>query len=75
MKLIKDTASAWETYMVEGYPFGIEKIDRGAWYAFKLFGKDRIYLDTKGMGKERAKALLSHELEGYKSRIITAITA
>jgi hypothetical protein len=75
MKLIRDTASAWETHMVEGYPFGIEKIDRGAWYAFKLFGKDRIYLDTKGTSKAKAIELLTVSLENYKSRIITAITA
>ena len=56
--------------MVEGYPLGIEKIDRGAWYAFRLFGQNRIYFMTEGVGKERAKALLSHELEEYKSRII-----
>jgi len=75
MKLIKDNASAWETYMVEGHPFGIEKIDRGAWYAFHLFGKNRIYLETNGMGKERAKALLAHALKDYKARIIVGKVA
>ena len=75
MKLIKDNASAWETYMVEGYPLGIEKIDRGAWYAFRLFGRNRIYLMTEGVGKERAKALLAHELKEYKSRIIVGRVA
>ena len=75
MKLIKDKTSAWDTYMVEGYPFGIEKIDRGAWYAFRLWGKDRIYLDTKGVGKDKAIALLAPALEDYKSRIIEGIPA
>ena len=70
MRLVKDSASVWETYMVEGYPLGIEKIDRGAWYAFRLFGQNRIYFMTEGVGKERAKALLAQELEEYKSRII-----
>lgn len=70
MKLIKDKASVWETYLVEGYPFGLEKIDRGAWFPFQLWGGKRIYLDTKGTGKDKAKALLVERVEDYKSRII-----
>lgn len=73
MKLIKDEASVWETHLVEGYPFGIEKIDRGAWYPFQLWGKQRIYLDTKGTGKEKAMAVLRIRLEDYKSRIVVGI--
>jgi hypothetical protein len=73
MKLIKDTTSAWDTYMVEGYPFGIERIDRGAWYAFHLWGRDRIYLDTVGVGKAKAIALLEEKLESYKSRIVVGL--
>jgi len=72
MRYIKDSNSVWETYMVEGYPFGIEKIDRGAWYAFHLWGRDRIYLMTEGEGKEKAKAILEKKLEDYKARIIVA---
>jgi hypothetical protein len=75
MKLIKDETSAWETHLVEGYPFGIEKIDRGAWYPFQLWGKRRIYLDTKGMSKEKATAILKERLEDYKSRIVEGVTA
>ena len=75
MKLIKDETSAWETHFVEGYPFGIEKIDRGAWYPFQLWGKRRIYLETKGMGKEKAVAVLKVRLEDYKSRIIEGVSA
>jgi hypothetical protein len=75
MKLIKDEASAWETHFVEGYPFGIEKIDRGAWYPFQLWGKRRIYLETKGMGKEKATAILKEKVEDYKARIIVGVTA
>jgi hypothetical protein len=75
MKLIKDEKSAWETYLVEGYPFGIEKIDRGAWFPFQLWGGRRIYLDTKGTGKERAKAFLEEEIREYESRIIVGVTA
>lgn len=75
MKLIKDEASAWETHLVQGYPFGIEKIDRGAWFPFQLWGGRRIYLDTKGMGKDKATALLAEKVADYKSRIIEAVTA
>ena len=75
MKLIRDEKSAWETYLVEGYPFGIEKIDRGAWFPFQLWGRERIYLDTKGTGKEKAKAFLEIRVEDYKSRIIVGVTA
>jgi hypothetical protein len=73
MKLVKDTASVWETHLVEGYPFGIEKIDRGAWYPFQLWGTRRIYLETKGIGKEKAVAILKVRLEDYKKRIVTGI--
>jgi len=72
MRYVKDPNSVWETYMVEGYPFGIEKIDRGAWYAFHLWGRNRIYLMTKGEGRERAKAILEESLNDYKARIIVA---
>jgi hypothetical protein len=75
MRLIKDEASVWETYLVEGYPFGLEKIDRGAWYPFQLWGKRRIYLETKGMSKEKAAAILKVRLEDYKSKIIVGVTA
>lgn len=72
MKLVKDPNSVWETHMVEGYPFGLEKIDRGAWYAFQLWGKNRIYFMTKGEGKEKAKLVLEERLNDYKKRIIVA---
>jgi UDP-galactopyranose mutase len=75
MKLIKDEASVWETHIVEGYPFGIEKIDRGAWYPFQFYGKRRIYLSYKGMGKEKAAAILKERLEDYKSKIIEGVSA
>ena len=75
MRLIKDESSVWETHFVEGYPFGIEKIDRGAWYPFQLWGGRRIYLETKGMGKEKAAAIVKERLEDYKSRIIEGVTA
>lgn len=79
MKLIKDTASAWETYRVEEFPlWGIEKIDRGAWYIFRQWGGERIYLYQRdkafgrGIGKERAIALLREEIEKYRANIIVS---
>jgi hypothetical protein len=72
MKYVRDTDSVWETHLVEGYPFGIERIDRGAWYAFQLWGKNRIYLMTKGEGKEKAKSILEQRLSDYKARMIVA---
>ena len=77
MKLIKDKASAWETYRVADFPlWGIEKIDRGAWYAFRQWGGERVYLRqregeyARGVSKAKATALLAEELESHKSRII-----
>lgn len=75
MKLIKDKASVWETHLVEGYPFGIEKIDRGAWYAFQLWGNRRIYLMTEGKGKDKAVAVVEQAVEDYKARIIVGVPA
>lgn len=79
MKLIKDTASAWETYRVEEFPlWGIEKIDRGAWYIFRQWGGERIYLYQRdktfgrGIGKERAIALLREEIERHRANIIVS---
>lgn len=79
MKLIRDKESAWETYRVAGFPlWGIEKIDRGAWYVFREFGGNRIYLKQwseaygRGVSKAAAIALLSAEIESHKSKIIVS---
>ena len=79
MKLIKDKASAWETYRVEEFPlWGIEKVDRGAWYIFHQWGGERIYLYQRdkafgrGIAKERAIALLREEIEKHKANIIVS---
>lgn len=78
MKLIKDTASAWETYRVEEFPlWGIEKIDRGAWYIFRQWGGERIYLRQegdlgRGLAKDKAIALLREEIEKYRANIIVS---
>jgi hypothetical protein len=80
MKLIKDEKSAWETYRVADFPqWGIEKIDRGAWYIFREWGKERIYLYQRdkafgrGIGRARAIELLAQEIEDHKSKIIVSV--
>lgn len=79
MKLIKDTASAWETYRVEEFPlWGIEKVDRGAWYVFRQWGGERIYLRqreseyARGVAKDKAVALLGEEIERHRANIIVS---
>lgn len=74
MKLIKDTASVWETYMVEGYPFGIEKIAPRDYVVFRLWGKNRVYLrDTGFISIKQASDYLAPVVEKYEASIITAL--
>lgn len=76
MRLIKDSASVWETHLVEGYPFGIEKIDSRDFVVFRLWGKQRVYMrDTGFTSKAQAFAYLKPMVEKYEASIITAITA
>lgn len=76
MKLIKDEKSVWETYFIEGFPFGIEKIDSRDYVVFRLFGSRRVYLREDGFtSKEQALAYLAPVVENYNNSIITAITA
>lgn len=79
MKLIKDKASAWETYRVADFPlWGIERLDRGAWYIFRQWGGERIYLYQRdrafgrGISKAKAISLLAQEIEDHKSKIIVS---
>ena len=82
MKLVKDNQSAWETYRVEEFPnWGIEKIDRGAWYVFHQWGSQRVYMYAagaiygRGIGKEKAIRFLKKKIEDNRGRIIEAVTA
>jgi len=64
---------AWETYMVEDVPFGVEKIDSRDWVIFRMFGNTRIYLREDGFtSKEQALTYLERDVRTYKSSIITA---
>ena len=64
---------AWEAYLIEGVPFGVEKIDSRDWVIFRMFGKTRIYLREEGFtSKEQALTYLERDVRTYKSSIITA---
>lgn len=76
MKLIKDEASIWETHLVEGYPFGIEKIAPRDYVIFRLWGGRRVYIRDEGFtSKAQAIDYLTPMVEKYEASIITAITA
>jgi hypothetical protein len=76
MKLIKHHESVWETHLIEGYPFGIEKIDARDYVVFRIWGGRRIYLRDEGFtSKAQALAYLEPIVQKYQSSIITAVTA
>jgi hypothetical protein len=76
MKLIKHHESVWETHFIEGYPFGIEKIDARDYVAFRIWGGYRVYLRDEGFtSKAQALDYLTPIVEKYQSSIITAVTA
>jgi hypothetical protein len=76
MKLIQHHESVWETYLIEGYPFGIEKIAPRDYVAFRMWGGRRVYLrDTGFTSKAQALDYLTPIVEKYQSSIITAVTA
>ena len=73
MKLIKDNASAWETYMVEGYPFGIEKIAPRDYVVFRLWGANRAYGAAGFTSIKQASDYLTPVVKKYEASIITAL--
>jgi hypothetical protein len=74
VQLVKDEHSVWETHMVKGYPFGIEKIDSRDYVVFRLFGSRRIYLREDGFtSKAQAMAYLENDIKTYENSIITAL--
>ena len=76
MNLIKDEKSVWETYMVEGFPFGIEKIDSRDFVVFRLWGSRRVYLREDGfVSVKQAMVFLVPVVEAYESSIVVAVTA
>ena len=76
MKLVKDTASTWETHLVEGYPFGMEKIAPRDYVIFRLWGGRRVYLRDEGFtSKAQAMTYLEPVIAKYEASIIVAVTA
>jgi hypothetical protein len=76
MKLIKHHESVWETHLIEGYPFGIEKIDARDYVVFRIWGGRRIYLRDEGFtSKAQALSYLTPIVQKYQGSIITAVTA
>ncbi len=76
MKLIKETNGAWETHLVEGYPFGIERVTYKSWTAFRLWGSRRVYIrEADFISKEQAIAYLEPMVAKYQASIIEAVIA
>jgi hypothetical protein len=75
MKLIKDKKSVWETHLVEGAPFGIEKIAPRDYVVFRLWGKTRIYIRDAGFtSKQKAHDYLVPIVKKYESSIVKGFT-
>ena len=76
LKLITITDSAWDSWQVEGTPFGIEKIAPRDYVVFRFWGKNRIYMrDTGFTSRDMALLYLEEMVRKYRESIITAITA
>lgn len=79
LKLITLTDSAWDSWQVEGTPFGIEKIAPRDYVVFRFWGGARVYMSvTKDKGftsRDMALLYLEGKVKEYKENIITAITA
>ena len=69
-------------WQVEGFPFGIEKIDNACFVPFRLWGKARLYVGKytdKGRenllfrSRREAKAYVEEAVKKYEKSIIRAI--
>lgn len=84
MKLVIDNRSrGWEAHLIKGTPIGIEKLDRGCWLVYRVWGGERAYIshEVTRYGKKerdtrffpsRASALeyASQEAERYRANIV-----
>lgn len=79
LKLITLTDSAWDSWKIEGFPFGIEKIAPRDYVVFRLWGSARVYMSvTKDKGfTSRGMALLylEEKVKQYKENIVVGVTA
>ena len=70
------------TWQVEGFPFGVEKIDRACYAPFRLWGKSRVYVgqyDNTGRkdllfrSRQEAFAYVEEAVKKYEESIIRAV--
>ena len=76
LKLIEIYDSAWQSWQIDGVPFGIEKIAPRDYVIFRIWGNSkRLYLrDTGFTSRDMALLYLENMVEKYRSSIITALT-
>jgi hypothetical protein len=75
LKLIEIYDSAWQSWQIDGVPFGIEKIAPRDYVIFRIWGGKRLYLrDTGFTSRDMALLYLENMVEKYRSSIITALT-
>jgi len=76
LKLVEVYDSAWQSWQIDGAPFGIEKIAPRDYVIFRLWGKKRIYIREDGFtSRDMALFYLEEMVRKYRASIITAITA
>lgn len=67
---------AWESWQLEGTPFGIERIAPRYYVVFRLWGRERVYLSvTKEKGftsRDFSQLYLEEKAREYEKSIITA---
>lgn len=75
-KLILLEGSAWDSWQLEGTPFGIEKIGPRDYVVFRMWGRERVYLSvTRDKGftsREFSYLYLLEKAREYEKSIITA---
>lgn len=68
-------------WQIEGAPFGVEKIDRGAYAPFRLWNKSRICVGIYSKSGRTMltfptkKAAMKYTEDAYKHYLSTAITS
>ena len=75
-KLILLEGSAWDSWQLEGTPFGIEKIGPRDYVVFRLWGRERVYLSvTRDKGftsREFSQLYLEEKAREYEKSIVVA---
>lgn len=69
-------------WQIENSPFGVEKIDNGAYAPFRLWNNARVYIGYTGENNKRETVLFSTRFgamefleKAYKEYLSTAITS